>query len=693
MSNKIPANQIAEAVCSMDLSHLSYADFTAIGLNRISTKMAECLQSSRVLILNQNDFSNITSLSSLGHVKNLKRIDVTGSHITGAATLGFIREIQLKDIDISDNNLPTTEVKKIICDLDPRFIETIDASGNQIGYIGDDFFSCLAKSKVKELILRGGNITGVSKLALGNFLGALNLNFADNLIPIEDLSFVTAAIHVRSLDLSHNKLTKFPDFKLNDSCLNIKHLVELHLLGNDISRVEEEEARCLYRLEVLILKRNKIVVLPDRAFRNLTRLRQLSLGTNKLERLGQNSLPNQLRELDLVENDLQYFGLSPIAGLNKLYKFGTTGADFINWRGLFINKTELQSLHIGSGRITMNHLNDILRNVTSLKSLRLEKMDIREIPHEILHLKHLKSLTLVSNKIEMIPQHFIPKLDGLKTVNLAFNPFACNCSLMPFSNWLRNASRLATVTNLDVTLCFSPASYKNTPLFNFEKDCRNLLPIILPSVLIPLVLLILVVTAVSVQYRGYIRYACMLVRARWRGYDALNEGRSFKYDTFVSYNREDAAWVLRVLRPKLEDEVGYQICLHDRDFTVGEDILDNIIMSIDESRKTILVLSDNFAKSQWCQLEMSLAQHKLFEDNRDVLILIRLGEVAEENMTRTMRMLMRTKTYITWPQNEEGIDLFWRNLIFALRRPPGVLMEEPEWPIGGANARNAEYVN
>ncbi|XP_064628771.1 toll-like receptor 6 [Lineus longissimus] len=690
-SNKIPMNQIVDAVCSLDPSQLHSVDFTALGLRRIPTQMAECLRSRRrglSLHLNQNNFSDVASLKSLARVKNLETLYVVGSNITESAALEFIRGMKLKKIDISNNNLPNGEVKKIMCFLDPRVIENIDASGNKIGYIGDDYFSCLAKNKLKELILRRGNITGLSKLALGNFLGYLNLDLTGNRIPPEDLTFVAAVEKVVSLHLSQNGLTRFPNFKVNGSCLNIKHLVYLHLVENDIRTVEEEDTICLYRLQTLTLKQNKIVELPKNAFRNLTNLSQLSLGANKMKRLGRNSLPKQLRGLDLVENDFDYYGLSPIADLNKLQQFWTTGSDDINWRWLFINKTELQCLQIGSGKITLSQLKDILRNVTSLKILLLDKISIQEIPHEILQLKHLRTLSLLNNKIELIPEQFITKFDTLSMFRLDNNPFACNCSLVPFSSWLRSASRSATVRGLDQTHCFSPASYKGTPLFNFEKDCRNLLPIILPSALVPLVILIVVAITVSVRYRGYIRYCCMLVRARWRGYEALNEGRSFKYDTFVSYNKEDAAWVLRVLRPKLEDEAGYQICLHDRDFTVGEDIVDNIIMSIDQSRKTILVLSDNFAKSQWCQLEMSLAQHKLFEDNRDVLILIRIGEVVEGNMTRTMRMLMRTKTYIAWPQGEEGVDLFWKNLVFALRRPPGVVMEDPEWPVGGAMVQN-----
>ena len=47
-----------------------------------------------------------------------------------------------------------------------------------------------------------------------------------------------------------------------------------------------------------------------------------------------------------------------------------------------------------------------------------------------------------------------------------------------------------------------------------------------------------------------------------------------------------------------------------RNWLAGRSIARNIIDSIEKSRKTVLVLSNAFARSYWCELEMSMAQHK-----------------------------------------------------------------------------------
>lgn len=102
---------------------------------------------------------------------------------------------------------------------------------------------------------------------------------------------------------------------------------------------------------------------------------------------------------------------------------------------------------------------------------------------------------------------------------------------------------------------------------------------------------------------------------------------------------------------------------------MGLSILENIIGSIDSSRNIILVLSKAFLKSQWCQYEMHLAQHRLLEKGRDQLILILLENIPLVKRPKTLRYLMMTKTYIEWPGNTKSpkeIELFWSRLFKAL---------------------------
>lgn len=103
----------------------------------------------------------------------------------------------------------------------------------------------------------------------------------------------------------------------------------------------------------------------------------------------------------------------------------------------------------------------------------------------------------------------------------------------------------------------------------------------------------------------------------------------YQYDAFISFNEQDRSWVYTNLVPKLEppkrsvdsnepsieklnwsfyfnrsccfsifhfvwsfvgSEPSFHLCLHDRDFTVGQQITENIIENIAKSRKVSLSL-------------------------------------------------------------------------------------------------------
>ena len=74
--------------------------------------------------------------------------------------------------------------------------------------------------------------------------------------------------------------------------------------------------------------------------------------------------------------------------------------------------------------------------------------------------------------------------------------------------------------------------------------------------------------------------------------------------------------MLKELRRVLEIEKGFRICLHDKDWIIGADIVDNIQYSIENSRKTVLIITNNFAKSNWCQCELAMAHHHLLSEVR-----------------------------------------------------------------------------
>ncbi|XP_055606634.1 toll-like receptor 13 [Uranotaenia lowii] len=154
----------------------------------------------------------------------------------------------------------------------------------------------------------------------------------------------------------------------------------------------------------------------------------------------------------------------------------------------------------------------------------------------------------------------------------------------------------------------------------------------------------------------------------------LEDENCYTYDVFVSYCDNDRNWVLDNMLPNLEQQDLITVCLHERDFEVGYGILENIISCMDRSRCLMLIVSESFLLSRWCQFEMHLAQHRLLETRRDELILVLLEDIPRRKCPKTLSYLMKTKTYIKWP-SQQGTDdretmlareLFWKRLRKAL---------------------------
>ncbi|XP_073328941.1 uncharacterized protein [Pagrus major] len=81
------------------------------------------------------------------------------------------------------------------------------------------------------------------------------------------------------------------------------------------------------------------------------------------------------------------------------------------------------------------------------------------------------------------------------------------------------------------------------------------------------------------------------------------------YHVFISYSSTDYRWTHSLIN-QLES-CGLQVCYHERDFTPGRTVLENMSDCIQESQKVLLVLSPEFVRSRWCLLEANMS---LFRD-------------------------------------------------------------------------------
>ncbi|XP_033102346.1 toll-like receptor 2 [Anneissia japonica] len=101
----------------------------------------------------------------------------------------------------------------------------------------------------------------------------------------------------------------------------------------------------------------------------------------------------------------------------------------------------------------------------------------------------------------------------------------------------------------------------------------------------------------------------------------------------------------------------------------GNSIVDNIAQAIRCSRKTIMILTKNFLRSQWCYFELEMARIRLLENSENLFIIVLLERITTKDMPLKLQQVLRKKSYIRWPNDEPAQRLFWTKLETELRSP------------------------
>ena len=425
------------------------------------------------------------------------------------------------------------------------------------------------------------------------------------------------------------------------------------------------------------------------------------------------------KENSIKYMDVSYISISeivtPIQGLIHL--------EYLNMQSCFIqhmhpnmfsDMTNLRILLLGKNFLFHSIENDkdclLFRENRKLGTLDLARNSIENIPalyfrelHNVQHinlsmnviadfqgawfmnLTELVHINISYNRIPFLSHEAMKVLEELRrgkgkelSIDLTGNPLSCACGeSIPFLRWM-NTTRVHFF-NKDSYMCKhqnkSTVYVKDVNVDTLEYECqvkkeRAALPMII-GLVVSLVLVLTLVSSLGYRYRWRLRYFLYITCRFWRKYEELVDDADYEYDAFVAYNRGDVEWVVNSLLPNLEDRAGFKLCIHDRDFLVGNVIEETIVESIEHSRKTILVLSQHFLQSNWCYFEMQMARNRLFMRGCDCLIPLLMEDIPLETLGRssTLRNLLETRTYLKWTENPEGQDLFWKHLHMALEMP------------------------
>jgi len=143
------------------------------------------------------------------------------------------------------------------------------------------------------------------------------------------------------------------------------------------------------------------------------------------------------------------------------------------------------------------------------------------------------------------------------------------------------------------------------------------------------------------------------------------------YDAYVPYSIKDENFVCQVLSPELEHgDPSYRLCLHYRDFPHNAYVADSILEAVSSSKRTLIILSNNFLAHEWNRYDVRSALHEVLKSRGKCIVLV-LGDLSTRDLDPDLRTLIKRNTTIHWSDR-----LFWDKLRFHLpptnyKRNPG----------------------
>ncbi|XP_042359336.1 toll-like receptor 5 [Plectropomus leopardus] len=575
-------------------------------------------------------------------------------------------------------------------------VYTFDLSKNRIFALQKAFLSPLKDAIIIDISLN--KINQINRNAFDGLEGHLKLlNLSFNLLGEIYSHTFTKLTELRVLDLSYNHIGALGDKAFS----GLPKLRALFLTGNSLRDLSSPST--LPNLEYLYLGNNRLTSLYN------------------IEELGNNSVYVDVSDNRLTNLEDVYVILSNFRHLQKFFY----GGNYVQWctprpkvtvpynNSLYVLDLHACSLYIiwAQGKCL-----DMFDHLENLLGLNLSFNSLANLPQGIFNgLSSIREIDLSSNALTFLQADVFPVslkyldlsnnfvahpdpvvLRSLSFLSLAENRFHCDCNLDSFLKWL-NVTNVTVLGSSEEYRCEFPASLYNLPLQDYftvsepcEEDDEKSVQDLRCALFIFSAFLIITVVLSGIMYahfRGHIFIIYKKIIGRVvEGPKPATSVDQVQYDAFLCFSNNDYGWVESALLMKLDhqfsEENNFRCCFEARDFLPGADHLSNIRDAIWGSRKTVCIVSKEFLKDGWCLEAFTLAQGRMLEELRNVLIMLVVGKMAHFQLMKnsTVRAFVQRREYLVWPEDPQDLDWFYERLISKILKDSKQTKSEPAQP-------------
>ena len=306
----------------------------------------------------------------------------------------------MKELDLSHNNLDATGIRNICRKLNISYLTKINIGNNAIGeQAADDIGNFLSKNtELKELDLSHNNLdaTGIRNIFRKlNISRLTKINISNNAIgeqAADDIgNFLSKNTELKELDLSHNNLDATG---IRNICrkLNISHLTKINISNNAVGKQAADDIGNFLskntELKELDLSHNNLDATGIRNIcrkLNISHLTKINISNNAIGEQAADDIGNvlskntELKELDISCNNLYESGIKMlckrIANLSKLTKLKIDGnnithlaADYVT--EVLLYNVKLEEIDISDNSVLAAGVVSIFNGMKSVFTLR-----------------------------------------------------------------------------------------------------------------------------------------------------------------------------------------------------------------------------------------------------------------------------------------------------------------------------------
>ena len=272
----------------------------------------------------------------------------------------------------------------------------------------------------------------------------------------------------------------------------------------------------------------------------------------------------------------------------------------------------------------------------------------------------LEKLDLNKNLISDVTSSIIDRraISTLSYLDLRHNMIVCDCSLTETFGWLINSKNTklhlpgfqpvcsdALNNYYGGCLTCGQASLAHPPsLFSYSLSniCEENFLIILTLSFTVFVMILTFLPLVGRSKSFQQKLVKCLMKNILPQTSQSGGGMSdmFAYDGFICYDNNDssiAEWVDDVMVPQLEDgDPCLRICIVGKEAWCGMTRVEQLVLRMNASRKTIVLLTENFAQSSQCRYIVSVLEEWMYANGEDRSVIITFT-----NRLPTRRLLLR----------------------------------------------------